>query len=380
VLSGVDGGNNKKGYTGEYAYLTSATKRTGASSEDRKRIAELKTELEKANEDNQKVRATVKEFLAGMKAEKGDKSKKGKAAQKAKLIEQLPQRFQKQLKQAQQRIDDVTAEIQQLENKSSSASEPVMAVRDSSSPENCRINIRGEVNDLGDMVPRGFVRVLTDPSSPDVNPQQSGRLQLAAWMTSKRNPLPARVMANRVWYHLFGRGIVPTVDNFGALGEAPTNQPLLDYLAVRFMDGGWSVKKLIREVMLSHAYQLGSDHSDAGYAADPELVTGQRDVTTIAPQALYMMNSPVVLQQSEIVTNHLLSDSRLSDDAARVDHVFRLILGHPADAQQRADVLAFLSNYETTLPSDMKPSQRRIEAWTSVCQTLLASAEFRYVY
>src|SRR6185436_14174716 len=114
--------------------------------------------------------------------------------------------------------------------------------------------------------------------------------------------------------------------------------------------------------------------------ADPELVTGQRDVTTIAPQALYMMNSPVVLQQSEIVAGHLLSDSRLTDDAARADYAFRLTLGHPADAQQRADVLAFLSNYETTLPSKMKPAERRLEAWTSVCQTLLASAEFRYVY
>jgi hypothetical protein len=114
--------------------------------------------------------------------------------------------------------------------------------------------------------------------------------------------------------------------------------------------------------------------------ADPELVTGQRDVTTIAPQALYMMNSPVVLQQSETVAGHLLSDSRLADDAARADYVFRLTLGHLPDAQQRADVLAFLTSYETTLPSNMKPAQRRVEAWTSVCQTLLASAEFRYVY
>ena len=90
------------------------------------------------------------------------------------------------------------------------------------------------------------------------------------WMTSKNNPLTARVMANRVWFHLFGRGIVATVDNFGALGERRRIQPLLDYLAVRFMDSGWSVKKLIREVMLSRAYQLSSEHSDANYAADPD--------------------------------------------------------------------------------------------------------------
>src|SRR5439155_6002443 len=114
------------------------------------------------------------------------------------------------------------------------------------------------------------VRVLTYPDSPDVNLKQSGRLQLAMWLANKKNPLTARAMANRVWYHLFGRGIVPTIDNFGALGEQPTNQPLLDYLAVRFMDGGWSVKKLIRACVLSRAYQLASDHSDVNYAADPD--------------------------------------------------------------------------------------------------------------
>jgi hypothetical protein len=114
--------------------------------------------------------------------------------------------------------------------------------------------------------------------------------------------------------------------------------------------------------------------------ADAELVTGQRDVTTIAPQALYMMNSPVVLQAAETAAGKLLADTQFTDDKARVEYVFRLMLGRPPDAQQRADVLAFLINYEATLPSKMKPDQRRLEAWTSVCQTLLASAEFRYVY
>jgi hypothetical protein len=114
--------------------------------------------------------------------------------------------------------------------------------------------------------------------------------------------------------------------------------------------------------------------------ADAELVTGQRDITTIAPQALYMMNSPVVLQQAEAVANHLLGDSQLADDAARIDYVFRLVLGHSPDSQQRADVLAFVSSYEATLPSNLKPAERRLETWASVCQSLFSSAEFRYVY
>src|SRR5262249_50802153 len=162
-----------------------------------------------------------------------------------------------------ERAAELSSEIKALENKGDTGGDPVMAVRDSATPENCRIHPRGEVSELGDVAPRGFVRVLTFPNSPEVNTKQSGRLQLAAWMTNKNNPLTARVMANRVWYHLFGRGIVSTVDNFGALGERASNQQLLDFLAVRFMDGGWSVKKLIREVMLSRAYQLSSNHSEA---------------------------------------------------------------------------------------------------------------------
>ena len=85
------------------------------------------------------------------------------------------------------------------------------------------INIRGEVNDLGDRsAARLRPRAHLSASRPTSNPKQSGRLQLAMWLTSKNNPLTARVMANRIWYHLFGRGIVATVDNFGALGEPPT--------------------------------------------------------------------------------------------------------------------------------------------------------------
>jgi hypothetical protein len=114
--------------------------------------------------------------------------------------------------------------------------------------------------------------------------------------------------------------------------------------------------------------------------ADPELVTGQRDVTTIAPQALYMMNNPVVLAQAEVVANRLLADSRFSGDEARVDYVFRLMLGRSPEKQQAADVLAFLHNYEITLPAGSKPDARKLESWTAICHTLLASAEFRYVY
>src|SRR6185503_12304010 len=104
----------------------------------------------------------------------------------------------------------------------------------------------------------------------------SGRRELAEWVASPENPLTARVMANRVWHHLFGRGLVPSVDNFGAMGERPSHPALLDYLAARFVAQGWSVKTLIREIVLSHAYQLATTYDASNYTADPENALGWR--------------------------------------------------------------------------------------------------------
>jgi hypothetical protein len=98
----------------------------------------------------------------------------------------------------------------------------------------------------------------------------SGRLELAEWLTRRDNPTTARVAVNRIWEHLFGRGIVGSVDNFGAMGEKPANQPLLDYLAVRFMDQDWSTKKLIRELVLSRAYRLSATPVERNEKADPD--------------------------------------------------------------------------------------------------------------
>src|SRR6185312_6889282 len=127
---------------------------------------------------------------------------------------------------------------------------------------------RGEVDKPGEVVPRGVVRVVSR-RTPQIA-EGSGRLELAEWLASKDNPLTARVMANRVWLHLFGRGLVPTPDNFGAAGQPPSHPELLDHLAVTFMADGWSVKKLIRRVVLSHAYQLGSASDPKCHEADPD--------------------------------------------------------------------------------------------------------------
>jgi hypothetical protein len=127
---------------------------------------------------------------------------------------------------------------------------------------------RGEPDKPGEVVPRGMLQVMST-SQPKVR-AGSGRKELAEWIASRDNPLTARVMANRVWLHLFGRGLVPTPDNFGAAGQPPSHPELLDHLAITFMDDGWSVKKLIRRVVLSRAYQLGSASDPKCHEADPD--------------------------------------------------------------------------------------------------------------
>ncbi len=124
--------------------------------------------------------------------------------------------------------------------------------------------IRGNVHQKGDPVRRGFLQVLMgeDQEPPEIPEGQSGRLELARWMSSPGNPLVARVWANRVWHHLFGRGIVATVDNFGIRGAPPSHPELLDYLALRFQQQGGSTKALIREIVLSEAYKSASSASE----------------------------------------------------------------------------------------------------------------------
>jgi hypothetical protein len=129
---------------------------------------------------------------------------------------------------------------------------------------------RGEVSDPRERIPRGFPVFLMHGGTESFSRSESGRKELADWIASPANPLTARVMANRIWYWLFGQGIVTTVDNFGTMGEAPTDQPLLDYLASQFIDDHWSVKKLIREIVLSHTYQLASTYDEADNTIDPQ--------------------------------------------------------------------------------------------------------------
>ncbi|MDA2938273.1 DUF1553 domain-containing protein [Acidobacteria bacterium AH-259-A15] len=140
-------------------------------------------------------------------------------------------------------------------------------------PHNARVQIRGDPKKLGEEVPRRFLQILGGQDLPSWA-RGSGRLQLAEWLSDRQNPLTARVMVNRIWQHHFGKGIVATPSNFGRRGAAPTHPQLLDYLALQFIESGWSIKAMHRRIMLSQTYQLASngDASNARADADNKLL------------------------------------------------------------------------------------------------------------
>jgi len=331
---------------------------------------------------------------------------------------------------------------------------------------NTAILIRGEVDGRGDIVPRGVISVLTTGTPPAMPPNSSGRLELAQWLTSPENPLTARVMVNRVWQNLFGEGLVRTADNFGATGEKPSNPQLLDYLAVQFMRDGWSLKKLVRSLLLSHAYQLSSSpdakgnevdpdnrlnwrasprrldaesirdamltasgkidlapvHGSAvasageGYIgkgisperftnvtanyrsvylpivrdfvpealdifdfAEPSLVVATRDVTNVPVQALYLLNNDFVRAQSSAMARRILAAPL--DYPQRIAMAYQLALSRqPTDAESARAAQYLLDQGRALVPAKGgRTEDAALLSWSTFCQALFASAEFRYL-
>ncbi len=142
-------------------------------------------------------------------------------------------------------------------------------VADVEDPKNERVHIRGNEDNLGEEAPRRFLQILCD-SEPPAFSGGSGRLDLARAIASPDNPLTARVMVNRIWLGHFGRGIVGTPSNFGVMGERPTHPELLDYLTARFIAGGWSIKALHREILLTDAYRRSLRHDPSNHEIDAE--------------------------------------------------------------------------------------------------------------
>jgi hypothetical protein len=149
------------------------------------------------------------------------------------------------------------------------------AVAEAKTREDVAVHLKGDPARPGDIVRRHFPAVLGGQELSEDFPG-SGRAELAEWILAPDNPLPARVMVNRIWQHHFGRGIVPTPNDFGKQGKPPTHPELLDYLAAKFREVGWSIKALHRLIILSRTYQLSSERDSDAIARDPtnELLAG----------------------------------------------------------------------------------------------------------
>ncbi|MBL9144093.1 MAG: PSD1 domain-containing protein [Verrucomicrobiaceae bacterium] len=212
-------------------------------------------------EEDRKIASAHEQKLAGWRQEKL------KLETESKALDEKPDAA------GQKRLDELKKEITALELRIAHGEyfhpgkPQAIAVQDVAKPGDMRLTIRGNPYALGDTMPRGLVRVAMWGPQPKIPAEQSGRLQLADWIADARNPLTARVAVNRVWQKLFGEGLVRSVDYFGTRGDSPSHPELLDHLANRFMKEGWSQKKLIRMLVLSHTYRLASGNA---LSTDPE--------------------------------------------------------------------------------------------------------------
>jgi len=341
-----------------------------------------------------------------------------------------------------------------------------MGARDKKKIANCKINIDGNSKKLGPVIPRGFLTACkTSSDPPPIDETTSGRLQLAEWLTSGDHPQTARVMVNRIWLNLFGRPIVMTPDDFGVYGARPSHPELLDHLAHRFVtELDWSLKKMIRTIVLTRTYQLNSwggagellkadpdnilmarhsrrrldaealrdrmlqtsgllnlsppvgstiddvdillnwPHGEAKYLHEtsphrsvylcmlrdsppPELsafdlpdgikVAGKRDVTTAPNQALYLFNNPFVIEQARVLAESLLAIDPSASDEDRIRSAYKRALQRVPTQSEVVRSVAHLREVSNLLASEGTASLPK--AWTSLCQALLASSEFRYV-
>ncbi|MCA9082122.1 MAG: DUF1553 domain-containing protein, partial [Planctomycetaceae bacterium] len=218
--------------------------------EDEFAKAEADRRQEQSRLDNEVQR--LKEAVQKAKGEKDDDRKRA---------------LEDQLKQAEHRAQELRSRPPLIET--------AYAVAEAKSRGDAAIQLKGDPNRLGDVVPRHFPAVLGGDVLPD-NCEESGRRELAEWLVSPENPLPARVMMNRIWQHHFGRGFVTTPNDFGHQGRRPSHPELLDWLATTFREEGWSIKAMHRRVLLSRTYQQSTMRSKRAVELDPanELLAG----------------------------------------------------------------------------------------------------------
>jgi hypothetical protein len=182
-------------------------------------------------------------------------------------------------KRAEERVTELKKQLRNLEKLGAPADLPVAYAVREGKPADVALQRRGEPDQPGPIVPRCAPEALTRSDALRIPPGESGRVQFARWLTMRDNPLTARVMVNRIWQHHFGEGLVTTPNNFGRRSEEPAHRELLDYLATRFVESGWSVKAMHRLIMASAVYQQSSMSSEvvSSNTVNSEAVSGDRE-------------------------------------------------------------------------------------------------------
>jgi cell division protein FtsB len=405
-------------------------------------------------EDLKKQRAKLQTQLADLK-------KKAKAADKE---SEEAAAAQQEIEKLEESSKSLAAEIKQLSDNPPPKPPLAMAVSDRPAIADTWVRVRGDAHRRGAIVPRGFVRAVGHVARSEIPARQSGRLELAEWLVDPANPLTARVAVNRIWHHLFGAGLVRTVDDFGHQGEPPSHPDLLDYLAARFVAVDWSVKRMIREIVLSHTYQLSATHRDEAFRvdpenrllgrtnrrrldveslrdsllaisgqldlspaeatashlpdqatgvndkphkpfesrrrsiylpvirndlrpeftlfdfADPQTVSGRRSQTTVAPQALFLLNSDLLRDSARHIAQKLIDRAGRGDEKDLVCAAFLEVFGRAPSAGELRFARAYLADWPPadTNASELGPKPRA-EALAALCQALLCSSQFLYL-
>jgi hypothetical protein len=320
----------------------------------------------------------------------------------------------------------------------------IHALKEMSKATDLRVHVRGNPSTLGEVAPRRFMPILMHDEPPPFR-RGSGRLELAQAIATRDNPLTARVLVNRVWQHHFGKGLVRTPSNFGALGERPTHPELLDHLVTGFVAHGWSLKWLHREILRSTTYRLSSRLDAKNQEADPEnrllwranrrrleveawrdailaasgkmdrtvggpsgdlaspdyrrrtlygsvsrhelnpllrlfdfpdpnITSGERTVTTVPLQQLFVLNSEFMVRNAKALAARVGAAAK--DDSGRIREAFRVLYGRPVTERELRLGLAFLSAPEDPAGKAGRPGLTR---WEQYAQVLLSTNEFLYV-
>lgn len=336
------------------------------------------------------------------------------------------------------------------------------AVSEGKNRGNVALQLKGDPNRPGDLVPRRFLTVLGGQELPPES-ESSGRLELAEWILSPNNPLPARVMVNRIWQNHFGRGIAPTSNDFGKQGKPPTHIELLDYLADQFRQSGWSIKAMHRLIMASRTYQQSTARDPqaitqdptnqwlAGFprlrinaeairdsllmhggsleveaagphpfpaqhtwdftqhkpfkavyetnhrsvylmtqriqrhpflaifdGADPSTSTALRMSTTTPLQALFLLNDPLVHQQSQRIADRITNFSPTNE--ARIEYAYQMLFARAATADELEAAESFMRQAQSILRDNgVAKDELTIEAWRAYVRSLLRLNEFVYL-